>query len=903
MKKPLSFFYSFSIRTAIVTVLFTAINFFANGQDCGCDHVIEPPADRITSTFVYGDSLGIKPGQTVCLKAGFYFQIRFTNVVGEPGNPVTIKNCGGLVQIGDDVNHGRWYATDIVRCGYLRLTGTGDPAYKYGIKLGRSGDSGLKMGLSTDAELDHLEIGNANFAGMLIKADYAGNPPAYAPEMNNVKIHDNYVHDSRGEGMYIGETKSPGQNFRHLEIWNNIVTRSGLESIQVANVVEDIKAHNNVFYTSGLRNLVGQNKGFQIGDNSVGQYYNNFIIGSASNSMIVLGSGNIEVFNNYMAGAGNPGFFIDNRSFSIPGAPINIHHNFLMEVNPIFPFFNVFNEINPVNNTHNNVEGSNVLYGVDSGAGALVTVSDNTTQVIERVQFTDVTTGNFTHDPGSPYQDLGLVDDASNRNARPFITLIPDQKFDFGSRYEVAVSATDPDADAIILEAFNLPSFVTFKDNGGGKGMFILEPQETDMGWYFKARLRATDSNGGMYSQNFSIKVLDPYAFIATASASLDNNLPQNTLDNDLATRWAAPEGEGHWIKYDLREDKLVTSVKIAFFNGVSAVYPFDIEVSQDNVVWNRVFSGASTGTTGDFETFTFAQVRARHLRINSSASSLNSYNEVVIDCTTAPEFHPVIASDDVYIDGRRIYNNNTLKVKSSGVKSFLRFTVSDLDVAKSPVTSAILKIKALESRYGTLRIYLGSETAWTENNPWPWNLPYAVKIMHSITTNFIKGQVYELNVRGAVADNGAYNFILAFENSNKGLSFSSTEGIFKPELTVETLRGATVDPIASPLQPYSTTRSDINEASKSDNSQGRIKLFPNPVIDKVTIDLGVEQSTFVIVEIFDGEGKPFFRNSWMNVNQFIDLDLSSAYMNPGFYFVKIKQDDGSVKTLRMIKK
>ncbi len=142
-------------------------------QQCNCDHVISPPEVRATSVFVDGDKLQVKPGQTICLKSGFYMQIRFVRIFGEPGKPVTIINCGGPVQIGDSTTYGQWYAADIVNCKYIRLTGSGNNEYKYGITLGKSGDSGLKIGgLSTDTEIDHVEIANTGFAGILAKTDF-----------------------------------------------------------------------------------------------------------------------------------------------------------------------------------------------------------------------------------------------------------------------------------------------------------------------------------------------------------------------------------------------------------------------------------------------------------------------------------------------------------------------------------------------------------------------------------------------------------------------------------------------------------------------------------------------------------------------------------------------------------
>ena len=899
MKKFLRGVIPFLKRVATLAMLFTTFHAAAQAQDCGCDFVINPPESRTTTLFINGEELGVQPGQTICLTAGFYMQIRLVKIFGEPGNPVTIKNCGGLVQIGDDTNYGRWYATDIVNCSYIRYTGTGDPAFFYGIKLGRSGDSGLKIGVfSTDTEIDHIEIANPNFAGILCKTDFGGNPPPNAPEMNNVNIHDNYIHDTRGEGMYIGETKSPGQNFRHLEVWNNIVTRTGLELIQVANVVEDIEIHHNVFYRSGLRNVLHQNKGFQIGDNAVGRYYNNFIIGSPSNSMIVMGSGNIEITNNYLEGSGDPSFFIDNRAFVIPGTPVNIHKNFVMDVNETFPFFNVFNEINPINISENKLEGNNAIIGYGSGAGANVSVSGNTMEVIERVQFSDPENGDFTLVGSSPYLDLGLMNDVSGRNQRPYIALIGDHQLDFETTAEVSVSAADADGDAVTLEAFNLPPFVSFNDNGDGSGVFALAPQAADAGIYYKVRVRVTDSKGAMNSQNFNITVLDPYAFLATASSSLLNTDPKNTLDEDMATRWAAGEGNGNWIQYDLREDKLVTSLQIAFFDGTTAVYPFNVEVSEDGNQWVQVFSGESSGTTTDPEPFAFDEIRARHLRILDNGIQLNSYTEVLINCTTAPQFHAFSASDDLYQDGKKIIDDQMLKVKEPKVTSFLRFDVDGLDVSKAAVTRATLKLTAVQPGYGSLKIYLGSEGTWSENGAVKSDLPKPVQVLDTLTGDFATGQIYELNVGAALRDNGTFNLILVAENSRGGLTFSSAEGEFQPELWIETLRGAEV---VFPEEPAINT--DVPD-KKGPRKRNELKLYPNPIVsDNLTVDLGSPETTSVSVEIFDRVGSPVYRSCWTDASQFVEVDLSGADMDPGMYFLKVKADDQPLQTLRLFKR
>lgn len=904
MKRLLPFFHASYMMQTMLIFLFTAVITVTQAQDCRCDFVINPPADPSTSVFVNGESLGVKPGQRLCLNAGFYKQIRFSKLSGEPGKPITIINCGGLVEIGNSTNFGEWYATDFVTCKYIRFTGTGDAAYKYGIKLGKSGDTGLKIGaLSTDTEIDHIEIANADFAGIMAKTDFGGSPPADAPDMNNVNIHDTYIHDTLGEGMYIGETKTPGQEFRHLQIWNNVVTRTGLDLAQIANVVEDAEVHNNVMYEGGTLNKLYQNKGFQIGDNTVGRYYDNFIMKSPSNSMIIMGSGNIEVFNNYIQGTNSPSFFIDNRSVTIPGAPIDISRNYIMEVAEPAAFFSVYNELNPINITGNHLEGNNVEIVLGSNAGPNVTLANNTREVIGRVQFTDVQNDNFTLTSSSPHQDKGLLgaEKVASMNKRPFIALISDQQITEKSVTEVAVIAQDPDNDAMVLEGFNMPAFVSFRDAGGGKGTFTLAPGPGDVGTYYKVRVRVTDSDGGSNSQYFDIKVSDSFAFIASASSTDGTNYPENTLDMNMATRWAPMNATGEWIKYDMMENKLVTAVSIAFYNGSLTKYTFGIEVSGDDVSWTQVFAGQSSGASEEIETFSFAEVQARYLRIVDTGDGINSYKEVSASCTTAPQVHRFYPTDDVYVDANKIYDNTVLKTYHPRRVAHLRYSVSGLDVATAPVVSARLKLTPVESASATLETSLGNHTNWSETTIKKGELPSAAKLLNTLSSSFTSGQVYEVDVAVAVADNGTYSFILAFKNSAAGIAFSAREGVYIPELEVTTLRGARTT--SSSARTYQVSMESVVEPTdNTDDASGGLVVYPNPVGNHLTVDFGAGQPDLISVEICDQLGKTFYRSNVADA-KFLDLDAQSLHMEPGVYFVKIKKEGSKVQVLRLIKR
>jgi hypothetical protein len=113
---------------------------------------------------------------------------------------------------------------------------------------------------------------------------------------------------------------------------------------------------------------------------------------------------------------------------------------------------------------------------------------------------------------------------------------------------------------------------------------------------------------------------------------------PGNTVDGDLGTRWSA-EGDGEWIRYDLGEVEEVSAVRIAWYKGNERTARFDVDVSSDDSSWTTVLADAeSSGTTLDLETYDFADVSARYVRIvghGNSTSMWNSITEVEIVLVT----------------------------------------------------------------------------------------------------------------------------------------------------------------------------------------------------------------------------------------------------------------------------
>jgi len=130
-----------------------------------------------------------------------------------------------------------------------------------------------------------------------------------------------------------------------------------------------------------------------------------------------------------------------------------------------------------------------------------------------------------------------------------------------------------------------------------------------------------------------------PGSGAVTASAN-DGNLPGNTVDNNLSTRWSA-NGDGQWIKFDLGTARTVTRVRLAVYSGNVRQARFDLQTSTDNVSWfNVITGGLSSGTTTAEQNFDFTDRSARYVRYLGHGNTVNAWNslsEVSIFATSGP--------------------------------------------------------------------------------------------------------------------------------------------------------------------------------------------------------------------------------------------------------------------------
>jgi F5/8 type C domain-containing protein len=113
----------------------------------------------------------------------------------------------------------------------------------------------------------------------------------------------------------------------------------------------------------------------------------------------------------------------------------------------------------------------------------------------------------------------------------------------------------------------------------------------------------------------------------ATASGD-DGHIPSNVLDGDLGTRWAN-KATGSWIRADLGSIKNVCSVDIAWYSGDTRQYHFVIATSTDGSTFTNVFTGDSSGTTKNFEKYTFVSTNARYIRVTVNGNTQNTWASI----------------------------------------------------------------------------------------------------------------------------------------------------------------------------------------------------------------------------------------------------------------------------------
>ncbi|MBQ4528227.1 MAG: S-layer homology domain-containing protein [Clostridia bacterium] len=131
----------------------------------------------------------------------------------------------------------------------------------------------------------------------------------------------------------------------------------------------------------------------------------------------------------------------------------------------------------------------------------------------------------------------------------------------------------------------------------------------------------------------FDVSGMKKLNITSVTATTHDGNLPQNTIDGNLNTRWSA-EGFGQYIIFDLGSVKDISAMGIAYYQGSKRSSYYDILVSEDGEEWTKLVSDAeSSGKSDDLENFELV-TKARYVKYygyGNSQGKWNSLSEVAI--------------------------------------------------------------------------------------------------------------------------------------------------------------------------------------------------------------------------------------------------------------------------------
>lgn len=245
---------------------------------CDCDFVVSLSAAEWQFD---GAAHKVQPGDKICFAGGTRSGIRFMNIHGTADNPVIITNmCNSSVIIDAPSNYGS--AIEIDNSSYFRFTGSGNPNIAHGIEI-----TGAVMGLnikslSTDFEVDHINVHDTGCVGIVAKTDPTCDPKTWRGNytMRNTSFHDNLISNTGCEGFYIGNshyetgvTKNcDGSNIRvwehdvvNVKVYNNKLRNIGNDGIQIGGAIAGCEVYYNTVENFGFLNNPYHVNGFQAG--------------------------------------------------------------------------------------------------------------------------------------------------------------------------------------------------------------------------------------------------------------------------------------------------------------------------------------------------------------------------------------------------------------------------------------------------------------------------------------------------------------------------------------------------------------------------------------------------------------------------------------------------------------
>ena len=381
-----------------------------------CDFLVDASVSTVNGL---GNYQPLKAGHIVCILAGRREGLTLKNLRGESANPITFVNSGGVVEI----NSRGFAGIKISNSEHLRITGTGTSdrcganvvarsEQQCGFRITAPNGRGIAGRKGTSyIEIDHVETYATAYAGVSVLTTHEHDGITRAQfTQNDTVLHDNYIHHTGTEGLYIGSSRYTMRGIdpvlRGVRIHNNLVADTGWDGIQVGSAVEDCAVHDNTIYRDSLANIRNQQSGIMINRGSVCDVFNNFLRdGFAAYGIYVQGSGGNKIYNNIIVNRlQNNGQGITVAAGSNTGASIYVVQNTIVDIQR--KGINFKSTAGSDNRVQNNLLAGVRGQDIDGG---IALVSHNLSGLsVEAAKFRSVAADDYSLHSDSPAIDAGV---------------------------------------------------------------------------------------------------------------------------------------------------------------------------------------------------------------------------------------------------------------------------------------------------------------------------------------------------------------------------------------------------------------------------------------------------------------------------------------------------------------
>jgi acid phosphatase type 7 len=135
------------------------------------------------------------------------------------------------------------------------------------------------------------------------------------------------------------------------------------------------------------------------------------------------------------------------------------------------------------------------------------------------------------------------------------------------------------------------------------------------------------DLSPAVLPESLTASNCDPLVTRSVTASGDDGNVPANTQDDDLGTRWSA-QGTGVWLQMDLGSAQMLMGTTIAWHRGNERQNHFVVSTSVDGTSFTQAYAGDSA-LDASAQATAFPARSARYVRITVNGNTVNDWNSI----------------------------------------------------------------------------------------------------------------------------------------------------------------------------------------------------------------------------------------------------------------------------------